>query len=55
MEEFSYKVVQIGFLSGGKLTSVIKSGDAYNFMLTLDGIGSFLQNFKNLEPLKIEK
>ena len=45
----------MGFLSGGKFTCVIKPGDATNFMLTLDGIGSFLQNFKNLEPLKIEK
>ena len=45
----------MGFLSGGKFTPVIKSGDASNFMLTLDGIRSFLQNFKNLEPLKIEK
>ena len=45
----------MGFLSGGKFTPVIKSGDASNFMLTLDGIGSFLQNFKNLEPLKIKK
>ena len=45
----------MGFLSGGKFTPVIKSGEASNFMLTLDGIGSFLQNFKNLEPLKIEK
>ena len=42
----------MGFLSGGKFTPVIKSGDASNFMLTLDGLGSFLQN---LEPLKIEK
>ena len=45
----------MGFLSGDKFTRVIKSGDASNFMLTLDGIGPFLQNFKNLEPLKIEK
>ena len=45
----------MGFLSGGKFTPVIKSGDASYFMLTLDGIGSLLQNFKNLEPLKIEK
>ena len=45
----------MGFLSGGKFTRVIKSGDASNFMLTLDGIGPFLQNFKNLEPLKIGK
>ena len=45
----------MGFLSGGKFTCVIKSGDASNVMLTLDGIGPFLQNFKNLEPLKIEK
>ena len=29
--------------------------DASNFMLTLDGIGTFLQNFKTLELLKIEK
>ena len=34
---------------------VIKSGNASNFMLTVDGIGPFLQNFKNLEPLKIDK
>ena len=45
----------MGFLSRDKFTRVIKSGDASNFMLTLDGIGPFLQNFKNLEPLKIEK
>ena len=45
----------MGFLSGGKFTCVIKPGDATNFMLTLDGIGPFLQNFKNLEPPKIEK
>ena len=45
----------MGFLSGGKFTCVIKPGDATNFMLTLDGIGSFLQNFKNLEQLKIKK
>ena len=45
----------MGFLSGGKFTRVIKPGDATNFMLTLDGIGPFLQNFKNLEPLKMEK
>ena len=45
----------MGFLSGGKFTPVIKSGDASNFILTLDGIGPFLQNFKSLEPLKIEK
>ena len=45
----------MGFLSGGKFTPVIKSGDATNFILTLDGIGPFLQNFKSLEPLKIEK
>ena len=55
VEEFSLKVVQIGFLSGGKFTPVIKYEDASNLMLTLDGIGPFLQNFKNLEPLKIEK
>ena len=45
----------MGFLSGGKFTPVIKPGDARNFMLTLDEIGPFLQNFKNLEPLKIVK
>ena len=45
----------MGFLSGVKLTPVIKSGDASNFVLILDGIGPFLQNFKNLEPLKIVK
>ena len=26
--------------------------DVSNFMLTVDGIGLFLQNFKTLEPLK---
>ena len=55
VEEFSQKVDQMGFMSGDKFTRVIKSGDAGNFMLTLDGIDPFLRNFKNLEPLKIEK
>ena len=45
----------MGFLSRGKFIVVIKSEDASNFMLTLDGIGPFWQNFKNREPLKIEK
>ena len=45
----------MGFLSGGKFTPIIKSGDASNFMLTLDRIGPFLQNFKNLKSLKTEK
>ena len=45
----------MGFMSGDKFTSVIKSGVASNFMLTLDGIDPFLRNFKNLEPPKIEK
>ena len=45
----------MGFLSRGKFNPVIKSGDVSNFMLALDGIGIFLQNFENLEPLKIEK
>ena len=45
----------MGFLSGGKFTPIIKSGDASNFMLTLDRIGTFLQNFKNLKSLKTEK
>ena len=29
--------------------------DVSNFILTLDGIGLFLQNFKTIEPFKIEK
>ena len=29
--------------------------DISNFTLTLDGLGLFLQNFKTIEPLKIEK
>ena len=37
------------------LPPVIKSGDGSNFMLRVDGIGPFLQSFKNLESLKIEK
>ena len=45
----------MGFLSGGKFTPIIKSGDASNFMPTLDRIGPFLQNFKNLKSLKTEK
>ena len=45
----------MGFFSGGNFYRVIESGDASTFMLTLDGIGPFLQNFKNHEPLKIEK
>ena len=45
----------MGFLSRGKFTPALKSRDVSNFILTLDGIGPFLQNFKNLEPLKIEK
>ena len=69
MDEFSSKVVQIAFSEWGKFTPVIKSeeccynmvkdivifADASNFMLTLDGTGAFLQNFKNRELLKIEK
>ena len=34
---------------------IVIFADASNFMLTLDGIGVFLQNFKTLELLKIEK
>ena len=34
---------------------IVIFADASNFMLTLDGIGTFLQNFKTLELLKIEK
>ena len=34
---------------------IVIFADASNFMLTLDGIGAFLQNFKNRELLKIEK
>ena len=45
----------MGFLSEGKFTPIIKSGDASNFMLALDRIGPFLQNFKNLRSLKTEK
>ena len=45
----------MGFLCRGKFTPALKSGDASNFIQTLDGTGPFLQNFKNLEPLKIEK
>ena len=29
--------------------------DVNNFMVTSDGISLFLQNFKNLDQLKIEK
>ena len=34
---------------------IVTFADASNFMLTLGGICPFLKNFKNLEPLKIEK
>ena len=34
---------------------IVSFADASNFMLTLDGIGAFLQNIKTHEVLKIEK
>ena len=34
---------------------IVSFADASNFMLTLDGIGAFLQNIKTHELLKIEK
>ena len=53
---YSTTVEKLSFLSAAaKSIPVIKLSDASNFMLTLDGIGPFLQIVKSLEPLKIKK
>ena len=64
VNESAKKLFKKGFLIGGKFTSVMKSWESYhpvkidhvsNFILTSDGIGLFLQNFKTYESLMIKK
>ena len=64
VNESAKKLFKRGFLIWGKFTSVMKSWESYhpvkiahvnNFILTSDGIGLFLQNFKTYESLMIEK
>ena len=56
VEESAKNFLKRSFFIGGKFTvNDIIFAVISNFILTSDGIGIFLQNFKALEPSKIEK